>query len=215
MPVTEVLVSRLVQEDDVRSADNPVGSSVEAFVDRFRTQTGYQRVAAGMQVEHPDTLEALINCLTDREAWGALQSQREPRHWRSKAQVDYDDAYHVDFCPFHDFNTATSAPVTEVARFYFDGPAPAHVLDAFTKFGEALNAQPVAGLRGVAAGLTLEEVEYEGVKGTAVMLVMGWHSVEDHTTFKTTQLFKDAVKLLPVAEAGKIEMHHTRFQTFG
>ncbi|KAK3075817.1 hypothetical protein LTR53_000519 [Teratosphaeriaceae sp. CCFEE 6253] len=216
MPVTEVLVSRLVQEDDVRSADNPAGSSVEACVDRLREQTGYQRLTAGMQLEHPDALEALINYgLTDREAWEAPQSQRELQQWLDRAQVDHGDAYHVDFSPFHDFELATASPVTEVARFYFNGPAPAHVLAGFTKFGEALNAQLVAGLRGVAAGLTQEDVEYEGVRGRAVMLVMGWLSVEDHVAFKETQLFKDAVKLLPVAEAGKIEMHHTRFQTFG
>ncbi|KAK1059663.1 hypothetical protein LTR12_002051 [Friedmanniomyces endolithicus] len=98
--------------------------------------------------------------------------------------------YHVDFRPFTAFIRATEAPVTEVATFYFEGSAP------------------------TAAGLSHEELESEGVKGTAAMLLIGWESVDAHMAFQRTQLFKDSVGLLPVTEAKRVEMHHTSFAAF-
>ncbi len=64
----------------------------------------------------------------------------------------------------------------------------------------------MSGVLGAAAGLSHEELESEGVKGTAAMLLIGWESVDAHMAFQRTQLFKDSVGLLPVTEAKRVEM---------
>jgi len=126
-----------------------------------------------------------------------------------------DKPYHVDFKPYPEFRTAIAAPVTEVARFIFEGPSPpTDALEGFAKFGELLKKEHIPGMLGSAAGLTDDEIEFEGVKGVAAVFVIGWESVDAHMAFQKTQAFKDNVALLPVTEAKKIEMHHTCFQAF-
>ncbi|KAK0353206.1 hypothetical protein LTR91_008754 [Friedmanniomyces endolithicus] len=169
-----------------------------------------------MQLEHVDMLEAFIT-------WESLE-----KHYEFKKTPDHGPVlanliklrarpvtpYHVDFRPFTAFIRATEAPVTEVATFYFEGAAPTAVLDRFTRFREVLNKQHVSGVMGAAAGLSHEELESEGVKGTAAVLVIGWESVDAHMAFQKTQLFKDSVGLLPMTEAKRVEMHHTSFAAF-
>lgn len=102
---------------------------------------------------------------------------------------------HVDFEPSDTFTKATaSAPVTEVATFYFDPSATtttattpeANVL----KFRDVVNAagKEIDGFWGAAAGVSYESdvksLSTEGVSGTAVVLVLGWESVEKHMAFR-------------------------------
>lgn len=108
---------------------------------------------------------------------------------------------HVDFEPSDTFTKATiSAPVTEVATFYFD---PSSATTATTpeanvlKFRDIVNAagKEIDGFWGAAAGVSYESdvkslsTGTEGVSGTAVVLVLGWESVEKHMAFRYVFFF--------------------------
>lgn len=99
---------------------------------------------------------------------------------------------HVDFEPSDTFTKATaSAPVTEVATFYFDPSSATTTPEAnVLKFRDVVNAagKEIDGFWGAAAGVSHEtdvkSLSTEGVSGTAVVLVLGWESVEKHMAFR-------------------------------
>lgn len=98
---------------------------------------------------------------------------------------------HVDFEPSNTFTKATiSAPVTEVATFYFDPSSSATPEANVLKFRDIVNAagKEIDGFWGAAAGVSHESdvksLSTEGVSGTAVVLVLGWESVEKHMAFR-------------------------------
>lgn len=104
---------------------------------------------------------------------------------------------HVDFEPSDTFTKATtSAPVTEVATFYFDPSSTATTPEAnVLKFRDIVNAagKEIDGFWGAAAGVSHEtdvkSLSTEGVSGTAVVLVLGWESVEKHMAFRYVFFF--------------------------
>lgn len=103
---------------------------------------------------------------------------------------------HVDFEPSNTFTKATtSAPVTEVATFYFDPSSSATPEANVLKFRDIVNAagKEIDGFWGAAAGVSHEtdvkSLSTEGVSGTAVVLVLGWESVEKHMAFRYVFLF--------------------------
>lgn len=103
---------------------------------------------------------------------------------------------HVDFEPSNTFTKATiSAPVTEVATFYFDPSSSATPEANVLKFRDIVNAagKEIDGFWGAAAGVSHESdvksLSTEGVSGTAVVLVLGWESVEKHMAFRYVFFF--------------------------
>lgn len=105
---------------------------------------------------------------------------------------------HVDFEPSNTFTKATtSAPVTEVATFYFDPSSSATTSPEANvlKFRDVVNAagKEIDGFWGAAAGVSHEtdvkSLSTEGVSGTAVVLVLGWESVEKHMAFRYVFFF--------------------------
>lgn len=118
---------------------------------------------------------------------------------------------HVDFKPEGGLTKATSAPITEVATFYFGGEAPSGYEDGVHQFRDIIDKDKAAGYLGSALGITHEDdVEREGAKGKAAVLVIGWQSVEAHMAFRETTTFKDNIHLLRNG-VQKAEMHHTQF----
>ncbi|KAK0312212.1 hypothetical protein LTR01_003126 [Friedmanniomyces endolithicus] len=208
MPITEVVLCPLVPGSDVCGSHEAAGAALRDTVDGLHRCSGCQQFIAGMQLENVDMMEAFIT-------WESLEKYHEfrktPDHGLVvanliKLRIQPVTPYHVEFRPFTAFMRATEAPVTEVATFYFDGSAPTGVLDRFTRFREVLNKQHVSGVLGAAAGLSHEELESEGVKGTAAVLLIGWESVDAHMAFQKTELFKNSVGLLPVTEAKRVDM---------
>jgi len=61
MPAVEIVVCPLVPGSDICGANNFAGAALRECVDGMRKQDGYQRFTAGMQLEHPDMMEALIS----------------------------------------------------------------------------------------------------------------------------------------------------------
>ena len=103
---------------------------------------------------------------------------------------------------------ALHAPVTEFAILYFDGGPPNDYLDTLASLRpltETLN-----GMVASAAGITYEELDYEGVKGKAVVLVAGWESVDAHAAFKETAAYKENAGVLR-SSAKKSEVYHVDF----
>lgn len=76
---------------------------------------------------------------------------------------------------------------------------------------EAMEKDTGMSLKRWAWGVTHEELEYEGVKGKAAVLALGWDSVEDHMTLRGMESFKKNIGGLR-GESQKIEMHHVGFQ---
>ena len=123
---------------------------------------------------------------------------------------------HADLEPAIDVAKSTSAPVTEIATFYFGGDAPEGYVDGVLKFRDILNAEKSDGFLGAAAGVTYEDnvkSPKDGHEGKAAVLVIGWDSVEKHMAFRETSTFKENLHLLRngVKEA---EMHHVQFMEF-
>ncbi|KAK1082524.1 hypothetical protein LTR33_003861 [Friedmanniomyces endolithicus] len=231
MPITEVVLCPLVPGSDICGSHESAAAALRDTVDGLRRCSGCHHFIAGMQLQNVDMLEALVQYVAlniDDGGHGDAPWESLEKHYDFRKTPDHGPVlanliklrarplttYHVDFRPFTAFIRATEAPVTEVATFFFEGAAPTAVLDRVTRFREVLNKQHVSGVLGAAAGLSLEELESEGVKGTAAMLLIGWESVDAHMAFQKTQLFKDSVGLLPMAEAKRVEMHHTSFAAF-
>jgi hypothetical protein len=121
---------------------------------------------------------------------------------------------HVDFQPEGALDKIIAAPVTEIATFVF-GPdgVPSDYGDGLKKFGAALQAAGVPGALGSAYGFALEEVEIDGQKGKALVLVAGWDSVDAHMQVRETQIFKDNIHYLRNGVVAA-EMHHVQFLEF-
>ena len=131
--------------------------------------------------------------------------------------ADAPNLVHVDFEDQACRKAALSAPVTEVATFYFDDGPP-----EFSKASEGVkkaldNCQNETKfkIRGYGYGYTHEELEKEGVKGKgkAAVLLIGWESLDDHMDLRKTESFKNNIGSLRNG-ASKIEMHHTKFMNF-
>jgi len=117
---------------------------------------------------------------------------------------------HVDFKPAGGLSKCLSAPATEIATFYFEGEPPSDYFDGVHKFDQITQEAGVPGFLGLAIGKTHEEVERECVKGHAMVLAIGWQSVDLHMEYRASQGFKDNIHLLR-STAKKIEMHHVAF----
>lgn len=96
-----------------------------------------------------------------------------------------------------------TAPVIEFATFY-------SVQDGFwenlSKFASAMEGDEAGaeGVKGYVKGQVMEEIKREGKEdnGRAVVLCVGWESVEKHMAFRGTEIFKENVGLLRVLNGG-------------
>ncbi|KAF2107715.1 hypothetical protein BDV96DRAFT_505676 [Lophiotrema nucula] len=217
MPTTEWVVAPVVSGGDIGNPTNFAAEALQKTFDIVIEQDGLLEYHLGMQVEHPEQLEAMIN-------WTSLDKHME---WRQRPEHDPAAAIsapvfgeggfmrHVDFEPYHQSVKAFTKPVTQVATFFYDGVPPEGILDGVHKFFEVLRREKVPGALSSAAGITYEEVEFEDGKGKAVVLVIGWRSIEDHLAFKKTKLYEDSIPLLRTDEAAKVDVHHVKFVMHG
>jgi heme-degrading monooxygenase HmoA len=113
--------------------------------------------------------------------------------------------FHVDFKPSANLAKAFSAPVTEIATFYHSGDPTDSYLDEAVSAAEGMDK--VEGFLGAAMGISYEELEKDGHKGKASVLVVGWQSKEAHMAFRETDGFKPVVTKLRGA-AKVISMCH-------
>lgn len=115
---------------------------------------------------------------------------------------------HIDF--EGNLAAAFKAPVTEVATFYYN-EQPANWAKGVHDFIDLCveNAPPNLKLHGYATGTTYEnDMERDGLKGRAGVLVIGWESVEQHMEFRKMKVFQENAQMMR-QQAGAIEAHHT------
>lgn len=117
---------------------------------------------------------------------------------------------HADFKPEGALAKCFSAPITEVVTLYFDGGPPDDYLDDVAKLTAKMKKENIQGVVGAAAGITYEEVEKDGVKGKAAVVLIGWESIDVHMEFRKTDFFKENMGLLR-SNAKKITMSHVKF----
>ena len=109
--------------------------------------------------------------------------------------------------------SSLSAPVTEIATFYFDGAPPDDAFESAKKCIEIIGKDAGENVLGWSYGITHEDIEKDGVKGKGAVLTVGWESKEAHMRARETQAFKDNIHMLRQTSKA-VEMHHTRFLNF-
>lgn len=126
--------------------------------------------------------------------------------------------YHVPFEPFpptvleNDGGRGKTA-VAEVCHAYF--PADISLVlqqDALARMNKFidLTKQTAKGFSGEAAcGIVQEELEFKGEKCRALVLVLGWDSVDAHMAFRDTEDFANSIPLMRGMEGLKgMEVFH-------
>lgn len=115
--------------------------------------------------------------------------------------------FHIDFQPSQNvLHNTLSAPITEIATFYFDSQPNSDWLANAAKAAEWLR-KDAKGFSDIAYGITHEVVEYQGVKGKAAVIAVGWESKEAHMAFRETETFAENIGLLR-GDSKAVEMHH-------
>jgi hypothetical protein len=235
MPTTEIAVIPLIAGTSVGDPDSHAAAVMRDTVATLHQQDGLQNVHFGSQVESPDVLQMMISKTRKNHSQPTPSRNQSliPKlpDWTSRqhhetfmASAAYQPfvkrlgtimstnatIHHVDFEPTGSLAKAFSSPVTEIATFYCDREPIADWLSNASKAAKWLEEQPASAgyVSGSASyGITHEVVEYEGVKGKAAVIAIGWTSKEAHVEFRGTQTFRENIGLLR-GEAEKIEMHH-------
>lgn len=117
---------------------------------------------------------------------------------------------HADFKPDASLSKVLSAPVTEFVVVYFEGGPKDDYLQNVSKFAQAVDQAQPEGYLGCSYGATYEELQKEDVKGKAVVISVGWQSVDHHMQYRETDSFKNNIGLLR-GDAKKIQMSHVQF----
>lgn len=221
MPTTtEILVCALKPGSDIGSESNEAAQILKEVGTTLKKTDGVQQIQFGMQVEKPDVFQLLVHwdSVDHHKAFMATEEYK-PFLNRFLGIVGGDlSLIHADLEPSGELQKAISAPVTEVATFYFgsDG-APEGYLEGVEKFKKIMEKEKSDGYIAGAIGLTVEDnvksPAKEDVEGKAAVLIIGWESVEKHMQFRETATFKDNIHYLRNG-AKDIEMHHVAFLNF-
>lgn len=213
MPTTEITTIALVAGSNGHDLQNKDTIALEQCLKTVISQQDLEALYCGTHVERPETLE-LMAVWTDNgahEAWTPLQACCLWKECMGAQVAGEGSVYHVDFEPSDDFTKAVAAPVTEVATLFYDGTPPTDCMEGLREMRGVFQDHKISGWRALAGGLTHEEKNYEGVKGRAVVLAIGWDSVEQHLAWRATQLYADTIHLWPKG-AKKLDMHHISFR---
>ncbi|KAL1747082.1 hypothetical protein HDZ31DRAFT_80776 [Schizophyllum fasciatum] len=210
MPCTEVSVLPLVAGSDLRDPSNPTAIVLKDCFDIVGRQNGFQQYFLGQTIEDAGKLVGFLDWdkVEDHLAWKEHPEYAGVGELISPIFPGGGRVFHVDFTPHEEFIKAIKAPVTEVSTYYFEDGPPADYLDKLFSLRPVV--EKVDGIIASAAGITYEELEYEGVKGKAVVLVAGWQSAETHAAFKETAAYKENAALLQ-RSAKKQEVYHVAF----
>ncbi|TRM69246.1 hypothetical protein BD626DRAFT_473446 [Schizophyllum amplum] len=212
MPTTEIAIIPLVDGSNINDANNGAAIAVKECFDTVSEQAdGVQQYYLGMQIEDPSMLVAMIDWdnAEKHQAW-----MKHPEYGPVNERIGAIFAaagkvLHADFFPSGHLDKTIAAPVTEIALFYFDGAPPEDYIVGFVKALSILDKEN--DIISAAAGITHEELEYEGVKGKAAVVIFGWTSVDAHVAFRQTQTYKDNIGVL-MRTAKKFEVKHVNFR---
>lgn len=210
-PATELATIPLASGAAIEDPNSPAGKVWQSTLDTVSQQDGYQRIYYGREVENPSVLQLFID-------WDSFEHHKKfiaspiygPFAKHLMTIVDGPlSMCHANLTP-HPPTVAigTASPITEVLTCYFEKED-----DGFqSKVDQLIKAisENAEGFKAASGGWVIEDVEYEGKKGKAYFMVLGWESVEAHMNFRETQAFKDNIHLLKEGPLG-MEVHHTEF----
>jgi len=216
MPTTEIALFPLKAGASPGDPDSEAGKVSKDTFDTLKTIDGMQQIHFGTQVENPTIMSLMVNWetknhhddFTKTDTYGPFLKK-----FMSIADGDPLVFCHADFKPEGSLSKTFSAPVTEMAIFYFEGGPPSDYLEGVDKLQKIFDEDKPEGYLGASAGITYEELEKDGVKGKAAVVMIGWQSVDVHMAFRNTQSFKDNIHLLR-ASAKKIEMNHIAYMQY-
>lgn len=146
---------------------------------------------------------------SDQEAFAATDAYQQLRKKLVTRPTGIPDVVQVDFEPEGGITEALSAPITEVATFYFDKAPPGSAFGGAKTLLEALIKEG-HNVLGWAYGTTLQEIEREGVRGKGNMLIVGWETVEAHAASHDGQAIKENIQLLTTPDVKTYQMHHVQ-----
>jgi quinol monooxygenase YgiN len=130
------------------------------------------------------------------------------------------DIYHVPFEPFPPMvldNQGGKTAVAEVCHAYLPADISMvqqqEILTTSQQFIDLVK-QSAKGLSGETAhGFAQEDIEFQGEKCRALLLILGWDSIEAHMAYRDTEGFAEAIPLLRGMPGLKgIQMFHVRNQ---
>lgn len=203
----KVALFPLVEGSDLYDPENKTTKVLKECFDVVAEQDGYLANWIGAQIEHPEMMVGIwkLDSVESHYAWMKTEKFKKNREKVAPCFANNNGSiYHVDFAASDGFAQAMAAPVTEMATFYFDGEVPSDYLEGAEKFCQGTGLPPSA------MGVSYEELGYEGGKGKALVLLVGWPTVEKHQAFRETQAFKDHIPLLRNG-VKKSKMTHVMF----
>ncbi|KAI1458613.1 hypothetical protein F4805DRAFT_424022 [Annulohypoxylon moriforme] len=185
-PVTELVFSTL-----------KAGSSLESLNSTFatlRSQPGNHAVRVSPTAEDPSQIRLLIDwdsisshqAFRGTDAYKAYLSSLAP-YVEAPAKI-----LHAEVTPFPP-TVLDKSPVTEVLVTYFAPDAnEGSNLAAAQALAAKLTGSGIAGSTGLsAAGWSVEkDVEFKGEKTRALVVFLGWESVDAHKTARETEAYK-------------------------
>ncbi|KAF8850345.1 hypothetical protein BDZ45DRAFT_633090 [Acephala macrosclerotiorum] len=189
-------------------------ASAQAWADIIATlqrQDGYQRLYYGRTVENPNLLIMMIDW-DSVDAHNKFMSLPEYTPFAQRLGLIIEGIHLHHFLPTPSPPSVLgTAPVIEFATFYDAAPDFKASLEKFIKVMD--NPE---GTAGHAYGEIIEEVSKhadgeEGKKGKAVVLTIGWESVDTHMKFRETEKFKSNIGLIR-GNHGGVEMFHVAFK---
>ena len=218
--ITELAILPLVADSDPTSPSSSTSSIFHNAHNTVAAQPGFLRLSWGMHLEDPSRTTWFIDwtSVSAHEAFMASPAYKPFLDSIRPILAGAANITHYDFGGSGGGGDPPSkslaAPVTEFATFYLQlGTATtdfaSRVRDAMGEF-----RAHATGYVGASWGFSHEEVEHEslgGEKGRACVLVLGWDSVDAHTAFRGTEVFKRAMG--PVREMFKgSQMYHCQMR---
>jgi len=218
MPAYEIFTMPLAAGSNFGDPDNNASAVAKDCFEQIQKHSGGKKIYFGTVVEKPEVFKAIIT-------WDSIQSHKDfmttteyPSFAKKFLSIKGGDhsIIHVDFKPSNDIHDkALTAPVTELATFLFPSAIPESYESGLLEFDAANVEAKIKGYQGAAYGFAHEDevVLEDGKKGKAVVLAIGWDSVEDHLKFRETSTFKEHINLLTDGISGA-EMVHVQFLEF-
>ncbi|KAK4549275.1 hypothetical protein LTR36_007734 [Oleoguttula mirabilis] len=216
MPTTEVAVFPLKAGSNPGDPDSVTAKVLKSAFDTLNTVDGMQQIQFGPRVEDPTAFVLMVNWDSKKHHEDFTATDAYGPFFKNVMSI-VDGAplmfVHADFKPEGSLSKTFSAPVTEMAVFYFEGGPPSDYLEGVEKLNKVLEEHTPEGLLSSSAGITYEDVEKDGIKGKAAIVTIGWQSIESHMAFRSSQVFKDNIHLLR-STSKKVEMNHIAFMQY-
>ncbi|KAM3067681.1 hypothetical protein ACMFMG_000005 [Clarireedia jacksonii] len=208
-PVTEICRITLKPNVDISEGSESYKIWREAL-DTVASQDGFVWSYYGTQLEAKNEVVWCIDW-TSISAHRAFEASSAYQPFRENLAVIMEDA--VIFHIYEISQPLLSPAVMEIATFYGTDEVFMHGLQEFKEAVGKLKELPKGYLGWMDWGSSLEMVRHreEEEQGRAVVLMLGWRSMEDHMAFTGTDDFKSVIEHLKKGTTG-VEMCHVPFK---